>query len=282
MRRSSPPGPSGWLEQPALSMEATKANTSVLHPAVGQAKPIPGQMAAADHISKLLAGSSLLDPGAAQSVQDALSFRVVPQVHGALREFTGAARSATAAELNAAADNPLVSLADRTLISNGNFHPMVLVIAFDVLRVALAHVGQLSERRMAHLWDAFFRGLADAAPDGPLYGLQLRYPAAALYAELRQLAAPATLDVPPQDLGVEDHGTGAPLSVRMADDAVGLLEDILTCELLLAADVLGQGAGTPVLGSGTGAALSTVLAAIADVEPRPEAVHRAIRQVLPG
>jgi histidine ammonia-lyase len=199
----------------ALSMEAVKANTSVLHPAVGQAKPIPGQIAAADHISKLLAGSTLLDPGVAQSVQDALSFRVVPQVHGALREFIGVARAATAAELNAAADNPLVSLPDRTLISNGNFHPMLLAIAFDALRVALAHVGQLSERRMAHLWEAFFRGLAQGGPQGPLYGLQLRYPAAALYAELRQLAAPATLDVPPQDLGVEDHGTAAPFSVRM-------------------------------------------------------------------
>jgi histidine ammonia-lyase len=266
----------------AMSMEATKANTSVLHPAVGQAKPIAGQIAAADHISKLLAGSTLLDPGAARSVQDALSFRVVPQVHGALREFIGVAWSASAAELNAAADNPLVSLPDRTLISNGNFHPMVLAIAFDALRVALAHVGQLSERRMAHLWDAFFRGLAQGAPQGPLYGLQLRYPAAALYAELRQLAAPATLDVPPQDLGVEDHGTGAPLSVRMADNALGLLEDILACELLLATDVLGQGGATPVLGSGTGAAIRMVREAIAQAEPRPEAVHRAIRQVFPG
>jgi histidine ammonia-lyase len=266
----------------ALSMEATKANTSILHPAVSQAKPIPGQIAAADHISKLLTGSTLLDPGVAQSVQDALSFRVVPQVHGALREFVGVAWAATAAELNAAADNPLVSVPDRALLSNGNFHPMVLAIAFDALRVALAHVGQLSEHRMSHLWDAFFRGLAEGAPQGPLYGLQLRYPAAALYAELRQLAAPATLDVPPQDLGVEDHGTGAPLSVRMSDTALGLLEDILACELLLATDVLGQCAATPVLGSGTGAALSMVLEAIADAEPRPEAVHRAIRQVFPG
>jgi histidine ammonia-lyase len=68
----------------ALSMEAIGANTSVLHPAVGQAKPIPGQVAAADHLRALLAGSPLLEPGSARSVQDALSFRVVPQVHGAL------------------------------------------------------------------------------------------------------------------------------------------------------------------------------------------------------
>jgi len=266
----------------ALSMEATMANTSVLHPAVGQAKPIPGQIAAADHLRDLLAGSPLLNPGTARSVQDPLSFRVVPQVHGALREFIAAARSAVSTELNAAADNPLVWIPSRALISNGNFAPMVMSIAFDALRVALAHVGQLSERRMAHLWDAFFRRLPAGPPHGPLYGLQLRYPAAALYAELKQLAAPASLDVPPQDLGVEDHGTGAPLSVRKADAALDLLEDILACELLLARDVLGLEADAPVLGSGTEAALRAADDVVAAAEPRSDAVHRALRQVFPG
>jgi histidine ammonia-lyase len=66
----------------ALSMEATGANPSIVHPAVARAKRIPGQAAAADHIRELLAGSRLLQPGGPRSVQDALSFRVVPQVHG--------------------------------------------------------------------------------------------------------------------------------------------------------------------------------------------------------
>src|SRR6266542_887770 len=164
----------------ALSMEATGANTSVLDPAVGRAKPIPGQVAAADHLRVLLAGSPLLGPGGARSVQDALSFRVVPQVHGALREYIEAARSAVTTELNAAADNPLVSVPGQALISNGNFHPIVLAIACDALRIALAQVGQLSERRMSHLWDAFFRQLTSGLPPTVAYGLQLRYPAAAL------------------------------------------------------------------------------------------------------
>ncbi|SNR72035.1 Aromatic amino acid lyase [Blastococcus mobilis] len=69
---------------------------------------------------------------------------------------------------------------------------MMLAISCDALRIAVAHVGQLSERRLAHLWEAFFR-----QPPGPpstsAYGIQLRYPAAAVVAELKQLAAPATL-----------------------------------------------------------------------------------------
>ena len=265
----------------ALSMEATGANTSVLDPAVGRAKPIPGQVAAADHLRVLLAGSPLLGPGGARSVQDALSFRVVPQVHGALREYVTSARSAVTAELNAAADNPLVSVPGQALISNGNFHPMVLAIACDALRIALAQVGQLSERRMSHLWDAFFRQLTSGLPPTVAYGLQLRYPAAALFPELKQLAAPATLDTPPLDLGVEDHGTGAPLSVRKTDAALSLLEDLLAIELLLARDLLAAVPARRVLGAGTGAALRTVEQAIAAADPYPDAVHRALRDRFP-
>jgi histidine ammonia-lyase len=265
-----------------LSMEATAANVSVLHPAVGRAKAIPGQIAAADHLRYLLEGSPLMNPASARSVQDALSFRVVPQVHGALREYVSAARAAVTTELNAAADNPLASVPEGMLISNGNFHPMVMAIAFDALRVAVAHVGQLSDRRMTHLWDAYFRQLTSGPPSEQAYGLRVRYPAAAKYAELRQLATPATLDTPPLDVGVEDHSTSAPLSVQLTDRALDVLEDILACELILAHDVVGQVADAPELGTGTGAALRLVDEAIAAADPRADAVHRALRERFPA
>jgi histidine ammonia-lyase len=264
----------------AVSMEAIEANTSILEPAVGRAKPIPGQLAVADHLRVLLAGSRLLAPGGGRSVQDPLSFRVVPQVHGALREYVTAARDAVMMELNAAADNPLVSVPDQALVSNGNFHPMVMTIAHDALRIALAQVGQLSERRMSHLWDAYFRQPITGPPSVG-YGLQLRYPAAALFPELKQLAAPASLDTPPLDLDVEDHGTSAPLSVRKTDAALGLLEDLLAIELLLARDVLSTAPVPPTIGAGTAAALRTVEEAIAAADPFPDAVHRALRDRFP-
>ena len=268
----------------AVSMEATAANPSILHPAVARAKRIPGQAAAADHIRSLLAGSGLLQPGGPKSVQDALSFRVVPQVHGALREHIAAARNAVVTELNAADDNPLVSLPDQMLISNGNFHPMMLAIACDALRIALAQVGQLSERRLSHLWDGCMQQMTDLPTTGEpmtMYGLQLRYPAAALFPELKQLAAPATLDIPPLDLGIEDHHTAAPLSVRKTDTALELLEDLLAIELLLARDLLGLRPEKSVLGAGPDAALRMVEEAITVADPRPDEVHRALRQRFP-
>ena len=176
----------------------------------------------------------------------------------------------------------LAQLPDQALISNGNFQPVVLAIAHDALRIALAQVGQLSERRMSHLWDAFFRQQASGPPPRVPYGLQLRYPAAAVFTELKQLAAPASLDTPPLDLGVEDHGTSAPLSVRKADAAIGLLENLLAIELMLARDVLASAPAGLALGAGTGAALHMVEQAISAADPRPDAVHRALREHFPA
>jgi histidine ammonia-lyase len=282
----------------ALSMEATRGNPSITLPLVAEGKPFPGLVESCRRMRTALEGSALLDDGAPASVQDPLSFRVAPQVHGALRDTADFARSAVEGELNARADNPLVSPDDGTLVSNGNFAPVLLAVAFDALRVAVAHVGQLSDRRLGHLWDAFFAAMAPAGapgappgrpgppppgepPSDPL-GMHLRYPAAAACAELRQLAGPASLDIGVLEQGVEDHSSAAPLSVRKADEALDLLADVLAVELLLAADVLDLRPERPVLGRGTGHAHRAVRTAVAALQDRsPAAAHAAARAVLP-
>jgi histidine ammonia-lyase len=278
-----------------LSLEATGGNASITLPVVGRAKPYAGQIEAARSIRTALEGSYMLDDRASRSVQDALSFRVAPQVHGALREIMEFARRSVEIELNSMSDNPLVSVDDRTMVHNGNFHPIVLAIAFDAARVALAHVGQLLERRLSHLWDVVFENLAasqEGTPAVPMsrvhgrlraasafHGLSLRYPAAAIFSELKQLAAPATIDSSPLDIGTEDHATDAPLSVRKANEAVGLLEDLIVIELLMARDAL---ATTPVarqLGAVTGETLRMVEESIEASLPEssPSDLHRSVR-----
>jgi len=248
----------------ALSLEAVSGNPSILEPAVAAAKPIAGQIAAAAHMRALLSGGSILEPGAAVSVQDPLSFRVVPQVHGAYREMLAFARSAVEGELAAMDDNPLVVVEERRMISNGNFHPMLLALAFDSLRPAIAHVGQLSDRRMNHLWTRLFSAGGSSMADvieliaQPGSGVMPRYAAGARYAELRGLAGPATLDIAPLDLGQEDHATAATITVQRTAEAFDALEEILVVELLLARDTL-RFAGAPAQhGAGTAAALAAL------------------------
>ncbi|PVZ58454.1 aromatic amino acid ammonia-lyase [Arthrobacter sp. H-02-3] len=276
----------GAADQAAvLSIEATRGNPSVFSASAAAAKPYPGQVAAAAHLRELLEGSLLLIPGGPRSVQDALSFRVIPQVHGAFREFLATAVGAVDTELNSASDNPLVDVATGSVLSNGNFHPMVLAIAFDALRVALVHVGQLSERRMSHLWTAVMAAMKSGPPPGnrgpaAAPGVQLRYAGSACYTELRLLAAPATLDSTILDVGVEDHATGAMLSVRKTEEALRLLEDLLAIEVLLAADLL-RISPQGTLGVGAAAVLGLTEEAAAGAGSAAD-VHRNLRERFPG
>jgi histidine ammonia-lyase len=271
----------------AVSMEAIHGNPSVVDPAVIAAKPVPGQAEAARRILRFLRGSDRCREGGPASVQDPLSFRVAPQVHGALREFLRLFASAVEVELNASDDNPFVNVAERRLISNGNFHPMVLALAADAVRPAVAHVGQLADRRMGHLWATRFQDSALATPEGMLGvaergGLLLRYAGAARYGELRGIAGPVTLDIPPLDNGVEDHATNAPQAVQLTDRALDLVEDILAVELVMGRDVLAADAAAGRLGDGVRAALAALDGVVAPLGGRPQSdlLHAAVRAAL--
>ena len=129
-------------------------------------------------------------------------------------------------ELNGIGDNPMVLIERDTLISNGNFQPMQLALAFDALRTGAAHVAMISERRMNKLTTIRFSdpalmlaGLSDE--EMPRRAL-VHYAAASLLAELKHLAAPVSIHLPPLDLDVEDHGAVTPsvvFTTRRALDA---------------------------------------------------------------
>ena len=270
----------------SASMEAVRANPTMLDPAVAAAKPMPGQIAASAHLRALLAGSALWAPGGPARLQDPLSFRVVPQVHGAARDLLDFVRDAVTVELNAMDDNPLVDIGQDRMIHNGNFHPMTMAIGFDALRVALAHVGQISDRRMDHLWrvalasEGLFSEEGLRAQAGSMRRAMQRYAAAALFAEMRALAAPVTLDIGSLDQGTEDHATNAPLSVQRTAQSLDVLAQVLAIELIIAHD-LGSYTGRPastapavasaldrtaerIAGLGPTASSAVVAAAVAD------------------
>jgi histidine ammonia-lyase len=256
----------------ALSLEAVRGNPGPFDEAAAAGKDIPGQVASAAEIRRQLAGSYLHDPATALSVQDPLSFRVAAQVNGAYREQVTAAGHAVQVELNGIGDNPMVLVERGTLISNGNFQPVQLALAFDALRIGIAHVAMISERRMNTLTTLRFAdprlmlaGLDDTelAQQSPRRAL-VQYAAASLLAELKHLAAPVSIHLPPLDLDVEDHGTVAPSVVFTTRRALALLDTILTCEAQIAIDLM-DAQGVPALGRGTRAAYDRVRAAWAEL-----------------
>jgi len=273
-----------------MSLEAARGNLSIVEPAVAAAKPVPGQTVAARRIREYLAGSDLCGGDEPQSVQDPLSFRVAPQVHGAFREVVAFARHAVEGELAAMDDNPLVSIDDGRMISNGNFHPMLLALAVDSVRPALTHVGQVSDRRAGQLWDRIASDPEAFTPIGfdrlSQWGSPLvRYAGAARAAELRGLAGPATLDVGVLDLSVEDHATNAPLAARRTDEALGVAEDVLTVELLTATAAVGwRSEIRDRMAPRTRAGLDLVAATLGALGsgPTTQTLHAATRALLAG
>jgi histidine ammonia-lyase len=270
----------------AASMDAWAANPSVLDPAVQAAKGSVGQAVVAGQMRTHLSGSRR--SASPRSLQDPLSFRVVPQVHGACLDVLAGAEAATTTELNARADNPLADVGSGRVISNGNFHPMLVALGFESLRVALADVIQLSDRRLGHLWDTSVEALGTEPPAAPAdpgraAGLLLRYAAAARSTRARALANPVTLDVPILDLGHEDHATNAPQAVAAADVLLDVALDVLTVEALCARGVL-LASPDPTPGTGTVRILDALAASLLPLgdQPGSQDIHAAARSALVG
>ena len=185
-------------------------------------RPHPGQQASASNLRAVLAGSPIVASHRSgdDRVQDAYSIRCTPQVHGAVRDTLGHVEEVTRRELASAIDNPMV-LPDGRVESCGNFHGAPVALAADYLAIAAAEAGSISERRLDRLLDpSRSHGLPPFLADDPGVdsGLMItQYTAAALCAENRRLAAPASVDSLPTSAMQEDHvsmGWGAARKLR--------------------------------------------------------------------
>jgi histidine ammonia-lyase len=224
----------------AMSVEALLGTDRVFAEDLIALRPQPGQVASAANLRRLLAESEIVashrfgDP----RVQDAYSLRCAPQVVGAARDAVAFASGVASVELRSAIDNPMV-LPDGRVESCGNFHGAPVGMACDFLAIAAAQVGAIAERRTDRLLDAGrSHGLPPflAADPGVDSGLMIAgYTQAALVAENRRLAAPASVDSLPTSAMQEDHvsmGWGAARKLRVS---VANLRRIVAVELTCAA-----------------------------------------------
>ncbi len=227
----------------AMSAEALLGTDRPFQPHLHQIRPHAGQVASAANLARLLRGSGIVASHrhSVHAVQDSYSVRCSPQVAGAARDTLDFARRTAAVELASAIDNPVV-LENGEVESNGNFHGEPLAFAADFLAIAAAEVGAIAERRVDRLLDPHrSEGLPPflAEEPGVNSGLMVaQYTAAALVAENRRLAAPASVDSVPTSGMQEDHvsmGWGAALKLRTVLDN---LTSILAVELVAAARAL--------------------------------------------
>jgi histidine ammonia-lyase len=224
----------------ALSVEALLGHARPYDERVQALRPHPGQLVSAANLRALLAGSALMASHreSRHAVQDAYSLRGAPQVHGAVRDVLGFARTVLETELGSVVDNPVIAEDGEVMIS-GNFHGEPLAFAADMLAMALAELASISERRVDRMLDpAFSRGLAPfLAPDaGTNSGYMLaQYTAASLVSENKVLAHPASVDTIPTSGKQEDHVSMGWTAVRKLREVATNVRTCLAVEILCAA-----------------------------------------------
>jgi len=227
----------------ALSTEAARGSDTPFDPRIHRIRKHQGQIESAAALRELMAGSAIRashlsgDP----RVQDPYCLRCQPQVMGAVLTILRQAAATLRDEANGVSDNPLIFAESDEALSGGNFHAEPVAFAADQLALAVAEIGSIVERRIAILVDTKMSGLPPflVANSGVNSGFMVaQVTAAALTAENKALAHPASVDSIPTSANQEDHVSMATYAARrllsMADNAAG----IVAVELLAAAQGL--------------------------------------------
>ncbi|MFJ8065765.1 histidine ammonia-lyase [Psychrobacillus sp. NPDC096426] len=227
---------SEWIA--AMSMEALHGITDAFHPAIHEARGYSEQVAVAHRMLKWLEGSKLVTKQGEKRVQDAYSLRCIPQIHGASWQVLTYVKEKLEIEINAATDNPLLVENGEVVISGGNFHGQPIAFAMDFLKIGIAELANVSERRTERLVNP---QLNEGLPPflSPQPGLQsgamiLQYAAASLVSENKTLAHPASVDSIPSSANQEDHVSMGTIGARHAAQIIQNVRSVLAIEALCA------------------------------------------------
>ncbi len=224
----------------AMSTDAFKGSDTPFDSRIHELRGQKGQIDVAAALRSLMAGSRIREshraPGADDKVQDPYSFRCQPQVMGAVLDLVRSAARTLEIEAHGVTDNPLV-LDDGTVVSGGNFHAEPVAFAADQLAIACCEIGNISERRTAILVDPKMSGLPAflVKESGLNSGFMIaQVTAAALVAENRMLAHPASIDTVPTSANQEDHVSMATHGARRLLDMAENAATVVAIELLAA------------------------------------------------
>jgi histidine ammonia-lyase len=220
----------------ALSIEVLLGTFTPAREDVQALRPYPGALEAARRLRAYAEGSELVESHRdCGEVQDPYCMRCVPQVMGAAWDALEHIEAQLAIEANSVNDNPLVLAGTDEVVSAGLFHAEPVGMAADYLKIAIAEVAAIAERRIDRLTDGRTSKLPPvlAAEPGIESGYMMaQYAAAALVSENKTLAHPATVDSIPTGQGMEDHVSMAPIAARHAAQVVENASRVVALELL--------------------------------------------------
>jgi histidine ammonia-lyase len=223
----------------ALSLDAFDGRIEAFDERVHRIRPHRGQQKVAAEINQLLKGSEIITQQK-KHVQDPYSFRCIPQVHGASDDAIHYIQQVLLTEINGVTDNPNVFPEDDKIISAGNFHGQPLALSLDFLAIALAELGNISERRTYQLISGS-RDLPNylIANPGINSGLMIpQYTAASLVSQNKQLCTPASVDSIVSSNGQEDHVSMGANAATKVYRIINNLYSILAIESITAAQAL--------------------------------------------
>ncbi len=223
----------------AVSLDAFDCNMSPFNELVHIVRPHRGQIKTAQLISEFLEGSEIGN-SENKRVQDPYSFRCIPQVHGATKDTLHFVTKTFKTEINSVTDNPNIFRNEDQIISGGNFHGQPLALGLDYLGIAMAELGNISERRTFQLVSGA-RELPQFLVNNP--GLNSgfmipQYTAASVVSANKQLATPASVDSIVSSNGQEDHVSMGANAATQCLKIVDNVETILAIELMNASQAI--------------------------------------------
>ncbi|WP_053969734.1 histidine ammonia-lyase [Mangrovimonas sp. ST2L15] len=223
----------------SVSLEAFDGRIEPFDELVHLVRPHNGQLKTAERVREFLEGSELISQEK-KHVQDPYSFRCMPQVHGASKDTLAFVTKTFITEINSVTDNPNIFVQEDKIISGGNFHGQPLALAFDFLKIAMAELGNISERRTFQLVSGL-RELPTFLVENP--GLNSgfmipQYTAASIVSANKQLATPASIDSIVSSNGQEDHVSMGANAATQSFTLITNLKRILSIELFNASQAL--------------------------------------------
>jgi histidine ammonia-lyase len=227
----------------AMSFEGLKGTYYAYDDRIQRVRPYKGQRKVADNLRCLIKDSEIAEKYKDYRVQDALSIRSIPQVHGACRDKIEHAAEIAVIELNSATDNPLIFEDEDggISLSGCNAHGESIALTTDMLAMAVSELANISEARIGRLVNSHLSELPPFLIEG--CGLNSgfmipQYVAASLVAENKVLSHPISVDSIPTSAYQEDHVSLGTLAALKAVKVVRNVQKVIAIELLAAAQAL--------------------------------------------